>query len=408
MLIEKQSGLSVMALLFCAFLVYAVHAREPSTPEERAKVITLIRTLEREPLGANADATRASLLQWAVDLPEIRFHRCSELFRSGLDNYPYRREFNDQVMLSGIAFTLERQDKMRDEVATYIAGVEGSLRMYEALRQSRADGNSAFLDDLLAKRDRGELAAHTAALANERCPTSDTSLIAAPVGAAVDLALGALIGWLFAGHGRPRESGADAAADTKRASIARWIVFACALYYVIVIGALHFLEPEYDPRYRFLSEYQWSGHGWLMTTTFFVLALAALTVALALRKPHRSAPSARVGFGLLLLGAIGISIAGAFRGFPLHDVGGALGLPSIAMATLLFSWTFRHSPEWRSASLPSLMIGLTMLAAFSSMVLNIGMPGLQQRIFLGLFLLWLVLVTSLIARRSVNPKTSSL
>jgi hypothetical protein len=142
-----------------------------------------------------------------------------------------------------------------------------------------------------------------------------------------------------------------------------------------------------------------------MTTTFFALALATLTAAVALRSIGRSVMSARVGFGLLVLGAIGISIAGAFRGFPLHDVGGAFGLPSVAMATLFFSLAFRRYPDWRMASWPSLVIGLAMIAAFSSMVLNIGMPGAQQRIFLGLFLVWLVLVASLIGRRNVNIKT---
>ena len=274
--------------------------------------------------------------------------------------------------------------------------------MYEALRRSRSDASSAFLDDLIKIRDRGELSDHIAAMANERCSTSNRLLIAAPVGAAFDLALGALIGWLFAGRRRRRQSDADVAlAESRSASVAstaQWIVFTCVAYWTIVVAALHFLEPNYDPRYRFLSEYQWSGHGWLMYTTFFVLAVATLTVALVLRKVHRSALSAREGFGLLVLGAIGICIAGAFRGFPLHDVGGAIGLPSIAKATLFFAWSFRLHADWQPEFWPSLLIGLAMLTAFLSIVVNVGMPGLQQRIFLGLFLLWLVVIAHWLAR----------
>lgn len=130
MRVKNQSRTFLVALLFCTFLFYSVHARGPSTPEERARVIELIRMLEREPLSANAGPTRATLLQWAFDLPEMRFHRCSDLFGSALDNYPYRREFNDHLMLSGVAFTLECQDKGRDYVATYIAGVEESWIYY--------------------------------------------------------------------------------------------------------------------------------------------------------------------------------------------------------------------------------------------------------------------------------------
>jgi Protein of unknown function (DUF998) len=147
-----------------------------------------------------------------------------------------------------------------------------------------------------------------------------------------------------------------------------------------------------------LSEYQWSGHGWLMTTTFFALALATFTVALVIRKADRLGVSARLGFGLLVLGSIGILIAGIFRGFPLHDVGSAIGLPSVLMATLVLSWSFRGFAELRFVFWMGLVIGLVMLTAFLSMVINIGMPGLQQRIFLGLFWVWLVII----ARQSVR------
>jgi len=378
-------------------------ARGPSTAEERAKVIELTRMLERDPLNENADATRQWLRQWTIEVPEIRFHVCNQLLSHGLGgNYPYSREINLQTILSGAVFTLEHQDKARDDVGAYIAGVEGSLRMYEVLAQSRPDARSAFLDGLVAMRDRGELADHVAKLAAEKCPKSSILLIAAPIGAAVGLILGSLIGWLFGGRRGHRLSAPDVTSAENRsakfASAAQWIVFACAGYYVIVGAALHFLEPEYDPRYRFMSEYAWSAHGWLMTTTFFVLALGLLTVALALRNLYGPSRSARVGFGLLVVGAAGIVVAGVFRGFPLHDVGGAVGLPSVVMAALLLSWSFRCAPGWRPLFLITLLIALGMFTALLSMIIDVGMPGLQQRIFLSLILLWLAIVAHRLVR----------
>ena len=127
--------------------------RGPSTPEERAKVIELTRMLERDPLDESADATRQWLREWTIEVPEIRFHVCSELLSHGLgENYPYSREINLQTILSGAVFTLEHQDRRRDDVGAYIAGVEGTLRMYEALVRSRVDARSPFLDDLVAMR----------------------------------------------------------------------------------------------------------------------------------------------------------------------------------------------------------------------------------------------------------------
>jgi MFS family permease len=244
-------------------------------------------------------------------------------------------------------------------------------------------------------RDRGELADHVAKLAVDKCPKSNILLIAAPIGAAVGLILGSLIGWLFGGQWHRPSS-------PNVASAAQWIVFACAAYYVVIGAALHFLEPEYDPRYRFMSEYAWSSHGWLMTTTFFVLALALLTVALALRNLDGPSRSARVGFGLLVVGAAGICVAGVFRGFPLHDVGGAVGLPSVVMAALFLSWSFRSAPGWRPFFLITL-IALGMFTALLSMVIDVGMPGLQQRIFLSLVLLWLAIVAHRLVRVTARP-----
>jgi hypothetical protein len=400
----------VVGGVFLAFGLHGHHAqaRGPSTPEERAKVIELTRMLERDPLNENADATRQWLREWTIEVPEIRFHVCNELLSHGLgENYPYSREINLQTILSGAVFTLEHQDKARDNVGAHIAGVEGSLRMYEVLAKSRPDARSAFLDGLVAMRDRGELADHVAKLAAEKCPKSKILLIAAPIGAAVGLILGSLIGWLFGGRRGRRPSAPDVASAENRsakfASAAQWIVFACAAYYVIVGAALHFLEPEYDPRYRFMSEYAWSAHGWLMTTTFFVLALALLTVALALRNLYGPSRSARVGFGLLVVGAAGICVAGVFRGFPLHDVGGAVGLPSVVMAALLLSWSFRRAPGWRPLFLITLLIALGIFTALLSMVIDVGMPGLQQRIFLSLVLLWLAIVAHRLVRVTARP-----
>lgn len=406
---KLSRGLVVAGVfLVCALQGHHAQARGPSTPEERAKVIELTRMLERDPLNENADATRQWLREWTIEVPEIRFHVCNELLSHGLgENYPYSREINLQTILSGAVFTLEHQDKARDDVGAYIGGVEGSLRVYEVLAKSRPDARSAFLDGLVAMRDRGELADHVAKVAAEKCPKSNILLIAAPIGAAVGLILGSLIGWLFGGRRGHRPSVPDVASAENRsakfASAAQWIVFACAAYYVIVGAALHFLEPEYDPRYRFMSEYAWSAHGWLMTTTFFVLALALLTVAVAVRNLYRPSWSARVGFGLLVVGAAGIGVAGVFRGFPLHDVGGAVGLPSVVMAALLLSWSFRRAPGWRPLFLITLLIALGMFTALLSMVIDVGMPGLQQRIFLSLVLLWLAIVAHRLVRVTAQP-----
>jgi hypothetical membrane protein len=383
--------------LVCAAQVQCTLGPGLSTPDQRAKVVALTRSLERDPLGENAPATRQWLRKWIIEVPEIRVYVCDDLLGHGLgDNYPYSTEVKLQPMFSAAAFAIEHRDKARDEHAQHYAGVEGALRTYEALLKSKPDAKSAFLDDLLAKRDHGELADHVAKLAKEKCKRSNFILIADLIGAGVGLVLGLVVAWLFGGRRAARVTGSGGVAgengSASIAKIAQLVVFVCAAYYVIVLTGLHFLEPEFDPRFRFMSEYALSAHGWLMTTTFFVLGLATFVVAVALRDVHQSSRAARLGFGLLAVGSLFVCLAGVFKDSLPHLLAGVVFFPSVAMAVLLLSWSFRQAAGWRTIYRATLFIALGMLAAFVSMDADVGMPGLQQRVFIFLFLLWLSIV----------------
>src|SRR4030095_5643123 len=106
-------------------------------------------------------------------------------------------EVNQQTIFSAAAFKLEHPDHLRNDTGAYLAGVEGALRAYETLMKSAPDGQLAFLDDLVAKRDRGELADHVANLAKEKCKRSKTEWILNFAGAGVALVLSTLVAqWL--------------------------------------------------------------------------------------------------------------------------------------------------------------------------------------------------------------------
>ena len=382
----------------CALQPGCGEVRGRSTPEERARFVARVRSLESDPLAENANTTRQQLRDWALEVPDIRFTVCPGLLGDAVGNdYPYSREVNFQILLSGAVLTIEDPAEARDDVAAYTAGVEGALRAYAVLAKSKPDARLAALDDLIETRNRDELFDHVARLAQKRCVKSNPLLIAAPAGAAVGLVLALLVARWFGGRGT--QKGFPRANLTPRtATIFRRIVFLCAAYYVLVGIALHFLEPEYDPRFQFMSDYAWGAYGWLMTTTFFVLGLAVLTVAVGLRTVHQSSRSARAGFGLLVIAALFVCLAGVFRGFPLHDVASAVGIPSLVMAALLLSWSFRNAAGWQVIHPASVLIAVGMFAAIGSMIVDVGMPGLQQRAFFVLLLSWLSIVVHRLVR----------
>jgi hypothetical membrane protein len=394
----------VMGLcLVCVLQVHCTLGRGLSTPEERAKAINIARSLERDPLAKDAVANRQWLLNWIIEVPDIRFKSCAGLLSPDIgDQYRYSAEVNQQIIFSAAAFKLEHPDHLRNDTGAYIAGVEGALRAYEMLMKSLPDAQLAFLDDLVAKRDRGELADHVVKLAREKCKRPKTEWILNLAGAGVGLVLSLLVAQWFGRHLVPRVTGSESVTTGNgRARIARMterVVFLCAAYYVIVLIVLHILEPEFDPRFRFMSEYALGDYGWLMTTTFFALGLAPLAAAIGLRTVNQLSRSTRIGLGLLVVAAMFIWLAGVFRDSIPHLLAGVVAFPSMVMAVLVLSWTFRRAAGWQTMYRVTLLIALVMLAMLFLMVGDLGMPGLQQRIFIFLFLLWL----SIVVHRSVR------
>ena len=409
MKLSREAVRVVALFLLCLLQIQCTLGRGLSTPEERANAINIARSLERDPLGKDAAANRQWLLNWIIEVPDIRFKSCLGLLSPGVgDRYRYSAEVNQQIIFSAAAFKLEHPDHLRNNIGAYIAGVEGALRAYETLMKSAPDAQLAFLDDLVAKRDRGELADHVANLAREKCKRSKTEWILNLAGAGVALVLSALVAQWFGRHRLPRATGSESVTSgngkVKIATIAERGVFLCAAYFVVVLIVLHILEPEFDPRFRFMSEYALGDYGWLMTTTFFALGLVPFLTAIGLQNVYESSRSIRIGLGLLVVAAIFIWLAGIFRDSIPHLLASVVAFPSMVMAVLLLSWTFRRAAGWQTIYWLAVFVGLAMLAMLFLMVADLGMPGLQQRALIFLFLLWLSIVAYKSVRLSVGNR----
>jgi hypothetical protein len=260
MKLSREIVLIIGLLLVCSLEIHCTFGRGLSTPDERAKAINIARLLERDPLGKDAPANRQWLLNWIIEVPDIRFKTCVDLLSPGVgSHYRYSTEINQQVIFSAAAFKLEDPDHLRNDTGSYIAGVEGALHAYEILVKSAPEAKLAFLDDLVAKRDRGELADHVIKLASEKCKRPKTELILNLVGAGVGLVLSVLIARWLGRRRIPRVTGTGSVTprngSTNFATIAQRLVFLCVAYYMIVLIVLHILQPQFDPRFRFMSEY---------------------------------------------------------------------------------------------------------------------------------------------------------
>ena len=125
-----------LALVCCAFTASA--QRGPSTPEERTRAVEMAALLETTPLARDAKDYRAKLLFFLAEVPDITVKLCtSVLGESKRVKGDYDSELVGQLAYSQAKFVIEHPDKAKDDAAVYLAGVEGVLRTWQAIKTAK-------------------------------------------------------------------------------------------------------------------------------------------------------------------------------------------------------------------------------------------------------------------------------
>lgn len=158
---KLKKALTLAALALALGLVPRVclaQKRGPSTPEERAQAVRLTRALETDPFNKDAKNARAWLVTFLSDVPDITV-TISDCYLGSIfgKDKNYSSELFFQSTFASAAFMIEHPDQAKDDVAVNKAGIEGTLRMYEAILKQKPKAKWAFLDELRERRDKGTL-----------------------------------------------------------------------------------------------------------------------------------------------------------------------------------------------------------------------------------------------------------
>jgi carboxypeptidase Q len=144
--------------------------RGPSTAQERETAVKVARLLETDPFHKDAKKMREWFIVWISDVPDISVELCSAYTppeKSTDKNYG--SEIFVQTMFSSAAYIIEHPDQANDRVAVHLAGVEGSLKVYETVLVAKPKAKSEFYDQLLERRNKGELRAFVEEATNTKC-----------------------------------------------------------------------------------------------------------------------------------------------------------------------------------------------------------------------------------------------
>jgi hypothetical protein len=209
----------------------------------------------------------------------------------------------------------------------------------------------------------------------------------------------------------------------KRSPIAAQVCFFASAAFVLLLVALHFLRPDLDPSWRFISEYELGDYAWMMRLAFFALALSCVSLVVAIAGQVRGIVG-YLGLGLIVLAAAGMALAGVYapdRDNPLHEVGAILD--HLPFAALFVTWGLLRNPNWlrfrstllTTGGLPLLGLAIFVLSMIIMLPRNNGQPGpavlvgWPNRIMILTHCAWLMPVAwcASIVHRKLSPPHSS-
>jgi hypothetical protein len=182
---------------------------------------------------------------------------------------------------------------------------------------------------------------------------------------------------------------------------ASYITLSSVAYYAGAILVLHLLRTDFDPAYRYLSEYAVGRYGALMTSTFFVLSAGSLALSIGLWRSVSSRLRLFPGLLFWLAWACAVALAGVFtgdlQGTPhtrigqIHEQMGMIAFPSATVAVVLISVPLRWEDKWKSVWRVAVLLSVVVVVGFLvfDRFAQADLGGLAQRMFLAAMLIWM-------------------
>jgi len=128
-----------------------------STPQERARALDYVQSLEQNPLAKGSFEKRIWLTEWIVQTPEFTVKMCCKALDS-LDkiNDTYSNQLRMQAIYSQAAYILQHP-KAKSAAEREAAGLSGTLRAYKAIQRIDPTAQYPVLDNLLSLEQHGKL-----------------------------------------------------------------------------------------------------------------------------------------------------------------------------------------------------------------------------------------------------------
>ena len=218
--------------------------------------------------------------------------------------------------------------------------------------------------------------------------------------------------------------------ERQRVILAFTITVVGMVLFVLLNVIAQLLPPYYSPIQQAVSDLAIGPYGWLLSLSFIVYSVALLAFLFGLIWATSRQGRSRIGFIFLGLWAVLPAVLPFFptdivdaRGYPgsaqafqmttsihgeIHLVISVIAFISAMLASLFISLRFSRDERPRPLRTPALVIALLMWPPFilTDTFGKMGMYGVAERVFLGLGLLWILMV-ALWLRQRLRKETSN-
>jgi hypothetical protein len=144
--------------LFVAVVAGLVLVQTTAAQSDRELAIKAARAVEISPLDKETIKLSEKAERWVGETKDVTVGLCGGVVGQFADKkYKYLNELLTAYDLGMAAFKLENPAKASDEKAAQLAGVESVLKTYESILKEKRAATNKRTDELLAKRNSGEL-----------------------------------------------------------------------------------------------------------------------------------------------------------------------------------------------------------------------------------------------------------
>jgi len=155
----RRTRALIGALALICSLTPAAAADTGSSPEDRARFVSITQKLEQSPLSSVLQADRAWAMRWLTEAPDVSVTVCADpLAGVIMSDYRYNPEILAQYTFAMAALVIEHPEAASDPNAQQLAGVESALNAYRAILRDEPQAKAPELDGLLQRQGHGGLA----------------------------------------------------------------------------------------------------------------------------------------------------------------------------------------------------------------------------------------------------------